>query len=219
MFGKLRIARLRKKHVRAWVKAKGYNPTSASKAIGALMRAFNWAVEEEHIPRNPIAHVKTRKALTRDRTLTPDERQLILSKIRGPAFRRFVDALTLTGCRPGEAARVTAADVDLDAGVCVLRTHKTASKRLRLLASSSADAPAAVRAVRADAKMRAGGTSWTCPGSGADFGGGHRRAATRRMPHTPRVGQVFPTDCSPRGRTNVELTRRGGRGGMDYLPP
>lgn len=128
MFGKVRVARLRRRHVRAWVTAKGYNPTSASKAIGALKRAFNWAVEEEHIPRNPIAHVRKPKVLTRDRTLAPDERQLILSSIKDTAFRRFVDVMTLTGCRPGEVARVTAADVDLDAGVWVLRTHKTAKK-------------------------------------------------------------------------------------------
>src|SRR5262249_31594008 len=48
--------------------------------------------------------------------------------IKGPAFRRFVNALTLTGCRPGEVARVTAADVDLDAGLWVLKLHKTAKK-------------------------------------------------------------------------------------------
>jgi integrase len=128
MFGKVRLTRLRKRHVRAWVEAKKYNPTSANRAIGALKRAFNWAVEEEYIPRNPIAHVRKPKALVRDRTLTPEERSLILAAIRGPAFRLFVNALTLTGCRPGEVARVTAADVDLEHGLWVLREHKTAKK-------------------------------------------------------------------------------------------
>ena len=33
-----------------------------------------------------------------------------------------------TGCRPSEVARVTAADVNLDAGVWVLKKHKTAGK-------------------------------------------------------------------------------------------
>ncbi len=128
MWGKLRVTQLRKKHVKKWIEAKGYNPTSANKAIGAVKRAFNWAVEEEHIPRNPIAHVRKPKVLTRDRTITPDERVLILNAIRGAAFRTFVNLLTLTGCRPGEIARVTAADVDLDTGVWVLKKHKTAKK-------------------------------------------------------------------------------------------
>lgn len=127
-YGKLRVTRLRKKHVLAWVKAKGYNPASANRAIGVLKRAFNWAVEEELLPRNPVAHVRKPAALTRDRTLTPDERQLVLRSIKGPAFRRFVTALTLTGCRPGEVARVTAADVDRKAGLWVLDKHKTARK-------------------------------------------------------------------------------------------
>ena len=128
LYGKVRLTRLRKMHVRAWLAAKGYNPTSANRAVGALKRAFNWAVEEEHIPRNPLAHVRKPKSLVRDRTLTPEERLLILKSIRGPSFRTFVRALTLTGCRPGEVARVTAADVDLDKGLWVFHKHKTAKK-------------------------------------------------------------------------------------------
>lgn len=127
-FGKLRVTRLRKKHVRAWVRDKGYNPTSANKAIGVLKRAFNWAVEEEHLPRNPIAHVKKPKPLSRNRVVTPEERELILGAIKDAAFRRFVLAMTLTGCRPGEVARVTAADCDLATGVWVLAKHKTVKK-------------------------------------------------------------------------------------------
>jgi integrase len=127
-WGNVRVGRLRKQHVQAWVKAKKYNPTSAAKAIGVLKRAFNWAVEEEHIPRNPVAHVRKPRPLTRDRTLTPDERKLILDSIRDEPFRQFVTALSLTGCRPGEVARVTAADVDLAKGLWVLHQHKTAKK-------------------------------------------------------------------------------------------
>lgn len=128
LHGKVRLTRLRKKHVRAWLAAKGYNPTSQNRALGALKRAFNWAVEEEHIPKNPIAHVRKPKSLTRDRTLTTEERDLILSSIKDAAFRRFVDAMTLTGCRPGEVARVTAADCDLAAELWILTKHKTAKK-------------------------------------------------------------------------------------------
>ena len=128
LWGKLRVTQLRKKHVKRWLEAKGYNPTSANRALGAVKRAFNWAVEEEHISKNPIAHVRKPKALTRDRTLTREERELILGSIRDEAFRRFVTALTLTGCRPGEVARVTANCFDDKDGVWVLAEHKTAKK-------------------------------------------------------------------------------------------
>lgn len=127
-YGIVRVPRLHKKHVLTWLKVKGYNPTSANKAIGALKRAFNWAVEEEFIPRSPIGHLRKPKQLTRDRTLTAEERRLILCSIRDVAFRVYVHALTLTGCRPGEVARVTAADVDLEHGLWVLQKHKTANK-------------------------------------------------------------------------------------------
>ena len=125
-WGAVRLTQLRKKHVLACVKSKKCNPTSASKAIGVLKSAFNWAVEEEHIPRKPIAHVRKPTPVTRDRTLTAGERDLILNSIKDEAFRRYVTALSLTGCRPGEVARVTAADVDLVNGTWTLHDHKTA---------------------------------------------------------------------------------------------
>lgn len=81
-FGKVRVSRLRKRRVRALSKAKAYNPTSQNRAVGALKRAFNWAVEEEHIPGNPIAHVRKAKSPVRERTLTADERNLILSSVK-----------------------------------------------------------------------------------------------------------------------------------------
>ena len=43
-------------------------------------------------------------------------------------FREFLTALYLTGCRPGEVARVTAADVNLELGLWVIDRHKTARK-------------------------------------------------------------------------------------------
>lgn len=127
-WGKLRYTRLRKKHVRSWLAKSGYNPTSANKALGAVKRAFNWAVEEELIPKSPIAHLRKPRPVTRDRVLSAEERLLILSSIKDAAFRHFVNAMTLTGCRPGEIARVTAEHVDLTAGVWTFHKHKTAKK-------------------------------------------------------------------------------------------
>lgn len=128
LWGTLRYSRLRKQHVRDWLKTTGYNPTSQNKALGVLKRAFNWAVEEELIPKSPIAHIRKPKPVVRDRTLSEEERRLIFSSIRDDAFRDFVTALTLTGCRPGEVARLTAEQVDLERGLWVFGKHKTAKK-------------------------------------------------------------------------------------------
>ncbi len=126
-FGHLRIRQLRKRHVKYWVKKKAYNPTSANKFIGAVKRAFNWAVEEEHIAKSPIAHVRKPKPLARQRILDPGERELILNSIRDQAFKDFVTALQ-TGARPGEIARVSAAEVFIEQGMWILEKHKTAKK-------------------------------------------------------------------------------------------
>ena len=128
LYGNLRVSELAKKHVRRWLEKSGYNPTSQNRGVGALQRAFNWAVEEEHISVNPIAHVRKPKGLVRDRILTVEERELILSSIKGPAFREFVHGMTLTGCRPGEVARVNREIVNLEAGLWIFTKHKTVKK-------------------------------------------------------------------------------------------
>jgi integrase len=128
LFGNLRVSQLARKHVSRWLETAGYNPTSANRAVGAIKAAFNWAVAEEHIPGNPIAHVKKPRGLVRDRVLTPEERQLILGSIRDERFRNFVEAMTLTGCRPGEVAKVAPEHVELTRGVWVFPKHKTVKK-------------------------------------------------------------------------------------------
>jgi integrase len=67
----------------------------------------------------------------RDRILSTDEQEAILAAIKDEAFREFVLALQETGCRPSEVSRVTAADVNLEAGLWVLKEHKTARKTRR----------------------------------------------------------------------------------------
>ncbi|MBI2804476.1 MAG: site-specific integrase [Planctomycetes bacterium] len=131
LYGRLRVTQLRRKHVTRWFEKSGYNPTSQNRALGALKRAFNWAVEEEYLVENPIAHVRKPKGLIRDRILTADERTLILTSIKGQAFRDFVAGMTLTGCRPGEVARVDRDIVDLERGVWNFQKHKTVKKTRR----------------------------------------------------------------------------------------
>jgi integrase len=126
--GKLRVTQLRKKHVVAYVKARYANPTSQNKLVGAIKRVFAWAVEEEHIPRSPIAHLRKPAARTRKRVLEPAESDLIYSAIRDGAFKDYFTALGQTGCRPGEVAKVTAAECLPDRGLWVLPEHKTAKK-------------------------------------------------------------------------------------------
>lgn len=126
--GMLRLNALGKQQVMAFVRGRYTNPTSQNRAIGAIKRAFNWAVEEEHISRNPIAHVRKPTSRVRNRVLSPAERTLMLNSIRDQPFADYFLALSLTGCRPSEVSKVTAALVQLDKGIWVLPEHKTAKR-------------------------------------------------------------------------------------------
>ena len=60
--------------------------------------------------------------------MTPAERAEVLATVPDRNFREFLTALYLTGCRPSEISRVTAAHVNLDLGVWVFDQHKTGAK-------------------------------------------------------------------------------------------
>ena len=124
----LRIGLLKKQHIHEWLGSRKLSDTTANRGIGAIKRAFAWAVEEEHIPRSPIEHLRKPQGAVRDRTVSPEERGVMLAAIPDDAFRDYFVALSLTGARPGEVRRVRAEDVDLERGCWVLKKHKTVKK-------------------------------------------------------------------------------------------
>lgn len=124
----LRVDELKPFHVTKWLQGKQWSSTTQGRAIGALKRVFNWAIGEGLLTENPLRLLKKPPAKRRDRYLSADDRRRILGSAKGKPFRMFLFALGQTGARPGEVARVTAADVDLDKGLWVLQRHKTAKK-------------------------------------------------------------------------------------------
>ena len=70
----------------------------------------------------------------RQRLLTEEEKERILSWYpEGDPFRDLLIAFTQAGIRPGEAIKVTAADVDFEAGVWILKgktTRRTGKDRI-----------------------------------------------------------------------------------------
>ena len=102
--------------------------TSGSRfiAITALKAAFNWAVDQEILSRNPIAKLKKPRARSRGGDQLLDAAGHVkLSQTAHPRLRDFLFALHETGARPGEIARVTAADFNPTIGAWVLSDHKT----------------------------------------------------------------------------------------------
>jgi integrase/recombinase XerD len=94
-------------------------------AVLAVKRAYGWADQQGILSPNPLKHVKPDPVGRRTRVLTGDEQAQILAAIKDQPFRDFVLALTETGCRPSEVARVTAAHFKPDLGVWVFDRHKT----------------------------------------------------------------------------------------------
>jgi len=90
------------------------------------------------IDKNPFRGVQKRQGAPR-RPLTDAEFPALLrasagrtagrKRTPGARFRQVLVFLRYTGCRPGEAAGLTWADVDLEQAVIVLRKHKTARTR------------------------------------------------------------------------------------------
>src|SRR5262249_3515686 len=114
-------------HLTSWLDANKWK-AARRHATGIVKRAFAWCTGQGLIATDPFEGVSVPRGGKRERVLTEDERKQILGAIRDQHFRDFVFAMQETGCRPGEVRKVTAADVDLDAGVWVLGRHKTAKK-------------------------------------------------------------------------------------------
>lgn len=131
VLGRLDAAALKPFHVSRWLDAHPNWTTGRGCAIRAIKRAFCWADNEGILSPNPIKKVPREAVPSRGRTMTREQRREVLAAIQDEPFRLFVEAMQESGCRPSEVSRVTAADVNLDTGVWVLKKHKTAKKTNR----------------------------------------------------------------------------------------
>jgi site-specific recombinase XerD len=127
-YGQLMVSDLKPFHINRWLDAHPTWKACRWHAIGIVKRALNWAEEQGYISANPIRRMKKPPLGRRNRILTEQERAEILAAIPDESFRQFVLAMTETGCRPSEVARLTAKQVRLDEGLWVIENHKTAKK-------------------------------------------------------------------------------------------
>lgn len=126
--GRTPAAELKPIHVTRWLDANPKWKGGRRHAVIAVKRAFSWAEQQGVLPANPVRGLKADRVRRRTRVLSGGETAEILAAIRDRQFREFMRAMLETGCRPSEVARVTAAEVNLDAGVWVFGEHKTAKK-------------------------------------------------------------------------------------------
>jgi integrase len=136
--GAVRVRDLKPHQVSAWLtkmetprthKTRGlvkWGPGTRRTALTALNAGFNWAVRQGLISKNPVAGMAKPGPRSRaaDQLLKEEQHQQIL-KVAPPRFLEYLIALNDTGARPGEVARVTAADFQEQIGAWVLADHKT----------------------------------------------------------------------------------------------
>jgi integrase len=76
--------------------------------VTAVKRAFNWAVDEELIERNPISRAKKPAREAREVIVLPSEYAEILAAIKEPSFRDLIEFSWETGTRPQEIRKIEA---------------------------------------------------------------------------------------------------------------
>ncbi|MBX3426580.1 MAG: tyrosine-type recombinase/integrase, partial [Pirellulales bacterium] len=107
-----------------------YSPSTVKDTIAAVQAVFAWAVRLDVLVVNPLIGYKKPQALTRSRVITDAEFDLLLQK-SDTSFQNVLQALRWTGCRPGEIRTLTWDCVDLDAGMWILKDHKTITQQRR----------------------------------------------------------------------------------------
>ncbi|HEX3147892.1 MAG TPA: site-specific integrase [Gemmataceae bacterium] len=127
-YGRLLASELKPFHVTRWLDGRTGWKASRRHAALAPKRACAWADKQGILSPSPLRSLEVEPGNRRTRVLTKDEQDQILAAVKDQQFRDFLFAMLDTGCRPGEVARVTAAEVNLDLGVWVFEKHKTAKK-------------------------------------------------------------------------------------------
>jgi len=109
-----------------------WNDSTRSAFLAVLARAFRFAERARLIDRTPLVGLRKPPIASRaaDVLVAAGDHEKLAAAAPAP-LRRLLTFLHLTGCRPSEAAGLTAADVNWDAATAVIRRHKTVRKGKR----------------------------------------------------------------------------------------
>jgi integrase len=118
--------------VEAYSRKPEWSDSTRSAFMAVLLRAFRHAVRAKIIEKVPIPDLKRPPIARRGQeVLVTEEEHKKLCDVAPAPFRLFLQLMWLTGARPSELSRLTAADIDWQVGVATLAKHKTAHKGKR----------------------------------------------------------------------------------------
>jgi site-specific recombinase XerD len=152
-------------HVARWLSGLPVKPTTKGIMLRSVSAFFGWCVQADLCPANPAKRIPKPKGVSRSASavVSEAEHEKLLSAAT-PTFRLVLDVLHATGCRPGEAASLSAENTDLEAGVAVLEQHKCdrhGKPRLVFLPESACLKLRASAAERGPLLRTAKGNPWT----------------------------------------------------------
>jgi integrase len=119
-FGPLRATDFKPLHLGQWLAGRPVGPATQRQNAAAAKSMFGWAVRMGVLAVNPLASVRLERMPRRRAVISPEGWAAVRAELARIGDRHFTDFLTVleeTGCRPGEAAGLTARDIDRGAGV------------------------------------------------------------------------------------------------------
>jgi integrase len=127
--GELLVTDLKPFHATAWIDTKRSAGHKAG-CLRAIGRAFNWAVKQGHIEKNPIRHVEKPQVVSVGRSLTDAEFKRLVAHAFDDQFRDVLMFSRETGSRPQETVRVAARHFDREHQCLILPTDEAKGKRM-----------------------------------------------------------------------------------------
>jgi len=109
----LLVSQLKKFHVQQWIDSYEVAGGTKRNYARSILRCMKWCEEEELIDKSPLCHFKKPAGGKREKVISQDEYELILSLVRNDSFRDLLIVTWDTGCRPQESLIVEARHVDL----------------------------------------------------------------------------------------------------------
>jgi integrase len=130
-YGTLAVIDAKPFHLTDFIESHPEWKSSATKRqrSNAIRAAFNWALKQERIERNPFRNVRYAEAERRQEM--PDDVLEAVKQGTNKPTEKILTFIRLTGCRASEACSAMRAHVDLEAGTWTMPHDKTRKHRMR----------------------------------------------------------------------------------------
>jgi integrase len=96
---------------------------------GTVQRAFNWALAEGLIDRNPLARVSKPGREARELVVSPEDYAEVMAAVRESNFRALLEFAWESGARPQEIRAIEARHIDFDAKRIVFPPKESKGKK------------------------------------------------------------------------------------------